>query len=364
MKYFSLFSGVGGFEIGLDRLDLECVGFSEIDKYASAVLAYRYPNIKNYGDITKISTKDIPDFDILIGGSPCQDLSVAGKQKGLDGERSGLFFYYVEILKAKKPRYFIWENVKGALSSNGGWDFAKVQIEFSEAGYDITWQVLNASDFGVPQNRERIFIVGHLRGERGGKVLHITRDTTKTLEELTRKQSQGNRIYSIEGLSTSICSNAGGLGAKTGLYAISVVRDKKSGQRHIVPTNKFSTLTATYSKGIQADGRPGVAVPVLTPERVNRRQNGRRFKTDNEPMFTLTAQDKHGIYNGYRVRKLLPVECERLMSWEDEWTKYGDFNGVIKEISDTQRYKMCGNGVVSNCVYAIAKDLLDNVSLT
>jgi len=191
MKYFSTFSGCGGFDLGIQyanntnsikeqrrgqadgseerqpsKLDnnstnrFTCVGFSEIDKYASAVLKYRFPNIPNYGDIKTIDWSTVPDFDLLIGGSPCQDLSVAGKRKGLSGERSGLFSEFIRALQEKEPKYFIWENVKGALSSNQGWDFAEVQAEMEQAGYSLWWQVLNAKDFGVPQNRERIFVVG------------------------------------------------------------------------------------------------------------------------------------------------------------------------------------------------------------
>jgi DNA (cytosine-5)-methyltransferase 1 len=194
MKHFDLFSGYGGFTIALNNIygisneveqrrcgqekdELETslplpssqsnerqsaatIGFSEIDKYASAVLKYHWPNTKNYGDISKINWSEVPDFDLLTGGSPCQDLSIAGKRKGLEGARSGLFYEYLRAVKEKKPKYFIWENVKGALSSRSGWDFAAVINEMAEAGYSLWWQVLNAKDFGVPQNRERIFVVG------------------------------------------------------------------------------------------------------------------------------------------------------------------------------------------------------------
>lgn len=196
MKHFDLFSGYGGFSLALkniydnNRLDLQkqetenlhrdnsnteeqplwgsdgvqTIGFSEIDKYASAVLKYHWPNIKNYGDITKINWSEVPDFDLLTGGSPCQDLSIAGKRRGLEGARSGLFYEYMRAVKEKRPKYFIWENVKGALSSNKGFDFAAVLNEMAEAGYSLWWQVLNAKDFGVPQNRERIFVIGFRDG--------------------------------------------------------------------------------------------------------------------------------------------------------------------------------------------------------
>ena len=191
MKHFDLFSGYGGFSLAIKRAyaDAKCatriqqglnngdtfmsdfdegllalesltIGFSEIDKYASQVLKYHWPKVKNYGDITKIDWAKVPDFDLLTGGSPCQDLSIAGKRAGLSGQRSGLFYEYIRALTEKKPKYFIWENVKGALSSNEGRDFAEVLNEMAEAGYSLWWQVLNAKDFGVPQNRERIFVIG------------------------------------------------------------------------------------------------------------------------------------------------------------------------------------------------------------
>ena len=137
----SLFSGVGGMDIGFPK-DWQCVGFSEIDKYASMVLKYHFPNIKNYGNITTIRTDELPDFDMLAGGSPCQDFSIAGKRRGPAGAKSSLAWEYIRILRDKKPRYFIWENVKGTLSSRNGWDFANLISAFSESGYNLWWQVL------------------------------------------------------------------------------------------------------------------------------------------------------------------------------------------------------------------------------
>src|SRR3990167_645128 len=157
MRYFSMFSGVEGFGQGING---EPIGFSEIDKYASMVLKYRFPNVKNYGDCTKIRWSEVADFDLLCGGSPCQDFSIAGKRRGLTGSRSSLAWEFIRCLRDKKPKYFIWENVKGVMSSRSGWDFANILSAFSESGYNLWWQVLNAKDFGVPQNRERIFVVG------------------------------------------------------------------------------------------------------------------------------------------------------------------------------------------------------------
>lgn len=353
MKYFSAFAGAGGFEQGMPK-DWECIGFSEIDKYANIILEKHYPNVRNYGDITKIDTRELPKFDLLVGGSPCQDLSLAGKRKGLKGERSGLFFEYCRILKECQPSYFIWENVKGTLSSNGGRDFAIILNSFSECGYELSWQVLNAKFFGVPQNRERIFIVGHLGGtsakqiffeqrqdkaddtvpsitatyHKGDSAKHYNQHNSggsliykggvlgtknkKWLEdgkEFSRNFPQGHRVYGSEGIATNLSNNAGGWGGKTGLYA------------------------------------------VLTPNRDTKRQNGRRFKESEEEMFMLTGQDIHGIATESSIRRLTPLECERLMGWEDNWTE---------GVSDTQRYKLCGNGVVSNVVKELVRVMFNS----
>lgn len=367
MKYFSVFTGAGGFEQGIPD-DWECMGFSEIDKYCNMVLKYHYPNVVNYGNISKINVEQLPDFKLLVGGSPCQDVSVAGKRKGINAERSGLFFQYIKILKGKKPNYFIFENVEGLLSSNGGWDFARVLLEFSDAGYDIQYQILNAKYFGVPQNRGRIFIIGHRREASGKEIFFkqeydtmdrkarienrqivpcleatgykgvsaerfygvegeldylgavMGKDNKKWLDDgkvNSRNFPQGQRVYSMDGISTTLASNAGRWGGKTGLYA------------------------------------------VLTPARKEKRQNGRRIKDSEEPMFTLTQQDIHGLYDGMAIRRLIPLECERLMGWKDDWTKYGiDEQGKQIELSDTQRYRLCGNGVVSNVIKEITSKML------
>ena len=281
MKYFEAFAGVGGFGIGIQnayeknelvenatsseskrdkqvsesgrgfREYATCVGFSEIDKYASQVLKYHHPNIKNYGNIKEIDWSAVPDFDLLVGGSPCQDLSIAGKRAGLAGARSGLFTEYIRCLKEKKPQHFIWENVKGALSSNNGWDLAAVFFEMAEAGYSLQWQVLNAKHFGVPQNRERIFVIG-TRGECGREVFFEQGTNGKDIQNLERGANQAGRRYDTKGISPTIPTAGGG--------------------RHIPM--------------IQA---------ILTPNRLEKRQHGRRTKKAGEPMFTITGKDIHGI---------------------------------------------------------------------
>jgi len=339
IKVFSMFSGIGGFELGIinaigERADF--VAYSEIDKYAIQIYEKHF-NHKNYGDATRIIPNKLPDFDLLVGGFPCQAFSIAGKRGGFNDTRGTLFFDIARILSYKRPKYLVLENVKGLLSHDRGKTFQTILGVLTDLGYLVEWQVLNSKNFGVPQNRERVFIIGHLGGECRPKVFPIegsnqkntknigedvsyTIDAnyakgTNTLEkgrrqliEITKNQSQGNRVYNPKGIATTVASQAGGQGAKTGLYA----------------------------------------VPVLTPDRPKKRQNGRRFKEDGDPSFTLTGQDKHGIYDGAKIRRLTPTECERLQGFPDGWTK---------GVSDTQRYKTLGNAVTVNVVKEIINRL-------
>lgn len=201
MKHFDTFTGYGGFTISAQKLGWETIGFSEIDKYADAVLKYNFSEVNNYGSVCDIDFRQFRgEVDIITGGTPCQDLSVAGKGKGLEGERSGLFFEFIRALTESEPTYFVWENVKGALSSSKGWDFARVQIEMEQAGYDVWWQVINAKDFGVPQNRERVFAIGF----RKGSGLIDRTGVTFTYEELQRQANQEKMYWLSEGISSDI----------------------------------------------------------------------------------------------------------------------------------------------------------------
>ena len=292
MTYFSMFSGVEGFGLGLGD-EWQPIGFSETDKYASQVLKYHYPNIQNYGDCTKINYEQIPNFDLLTGGSPCQDFSIAGKRRGLEGSRSSLAWEYIRALCSKHPRYFIWENVKGVLSSRGGFDFANILTAFSESGYALWWQVLNAKDFGVPQNRERIFVVGFREGSP---------------KEVFFNKPEMDRFSDERG-------------------------ETEAGLREVALTLKARDFGNWNGNYIQQLNRPK-----------HSQKSGRNTEL--------------GIA-GASIRKLTPIECERLMSWPDNRTRWGiNEKGEKIEISDSQRYKMCGNGVVSNVVREIAKVLL------
>ncbi len=301
-------------------------------KYATQIYEKHFPQHHNFGDITTIIASELPDFDLFVGGFPCQAFSIAGKRGGFDDTRGTLFFDCARILKEKQPRNFILENVKGLLSHDNGRTFKIIINTLVELGYCVEWQVLNAKNFGVPQNRERVFIVGHLGGIPERKVFPIERAITKDISQLNQPKHSNDRIYGTDGISPTLNTMQGG-----------------NRQPFIA-----STLDANYHKGNSGSSkrhtpRTQIAVPVLTPDRLEKRQNGRRMKTDGEVAFTQTAQDRHGIFNGSRIRRLTPLECERLMGYPDGWTE---------GLSDTQRYKCLGNGLVSNVVVEIVKRLI------
>jgi DNA (cytosine-5)-methyltransferase 1 len=364
MKYFDAFSGYGGFSLGIQKAyagnqqssEIEqdrkrgngdsnevandvlssgrtaplCVGYSEVDKYAIQVYSKHFPTHTNYGDITKITAESLPDFDLLVGGFPCQAFSIAGKRMGFSDTRGTLFFDIARILKQKQPRLFVLENVKGLLSHEGGNTFRTIISTLDELGYDLQWQVLNSKDFGVPQNRERVFIIGHLRGTRRPEVFPIGSSNQFN----TQSDGQGN----------AYCLQAGG-DKHRGTYIRQLNNPTHSNNR-LYGEDGISPALNTAQGG---NRQPKICKAVLTPDRPEKRQNGRRIKEDGEPSFTLTGQDKHGVFDGVRIRRLTPTECERLMGLPDGWTE---------GVSDTQRYKLCGNGVVVNVVEEIINRLL------
>lgn len=311
LKVFSTFTGIGGFEIGIHNAwhDLwmrgeiksygqpEVVGYSEIDKYAIKVYEHHFKGVRNYGDITKIEAESLPDFECLVGGFPCQAFSIAGKRGGFADTRGTLFFDLARILRAKQPRLFVFENVKGLVNHDNGKTFRTIITTLDELGYNCQWQVLNSKNFGVPQNRERIIIIGHLRGTPRPQVLPITGSHSQDLKQI-KGGSQGNRVYDPTGISSTLASQAGGQGGKTGLYLI--------------------------SKTVRAGGR-------------------------GSPHGSKQNWDSYEV-NG-RIRRLTPLECERLQAFPDNWT-------AVEDTSDTQRYKMCGNAVTTTVIQAIFERIL------
>lgn len=328
MKFIDFFAGVGGFRRGMELAGHECVGFCEFDKFATAsyismhlltddqrkaledipikkrqkeILKEEYRNGEWYAnDIRRVYAGDIPKADCWCFGFPCQDISVAGKQAGFQGNRSSLFFrvmYLVGQLKEEdKPTYLFIENVKNLLSVNGGWDFARLLIEMERHGYDAEWQVLNSKDFGVPQNRERCFIIGHLRGRSASKVFPIEGTDGKNSVQIIGHRDgyrRNTQVFAPDGITETLDTGQGG--GRGHHVALPCFIDLS--YQETESTNKARCLQARYNKGIANHKAEvsGVAIPVLTPDCAEKRQNGRRFKEDGEPMFTLTGQDRHGI---------------------------------------------------------------------
>lgn len=270
MKFLDLFAGIGGFRLGMEAAGHECVGFCEIDKFARK----SYKAIHNtegeieLHDITAVSNESvrrIGGVDIICGGFPCQAFSIAGNRRGFEDTRGTLFFEIARFASILRPRLLFLENVKGLLNHDRGDTFETILSALDELGYDAEWQVLNSKNFGVPQNRERVFIIGHLRGTSARGVFPFGRESSKFDGEQPEIGIVGNT------------KNPNGTAQGTS----SVVYDSKG---------LIGTLCARDYKEPKQ-----IAIPVLTPERPEKRQNGRRFKEDGEPMFTLTSQDRHGI---------------------------------------------------------------------
>ena len=342
MKFLDLFAGIGGFRLGMESAGHECIGFCEIDKFARE----SYKAIHNtegeieLHDITQVTEEEIRSIgtvDVICGGFPCQAFSIAGNRRGFEDTRGTLFFEVARFASILKPKYLFLENVKGLLNHDNGNTFEVIISTLDELGYNVEWQVLNSKNFGVPQNRERVFIIGHLRETSG-----------RTIFPIERNVPEANRKWNVE-----------------------------------------------------------FVVPVLTPNRLEKRQNGRRFKTNGEPMFTLTAQDQHGILlqdkklkireattkgyaeakvgdsvnianinsktkrgrvgnqiantllaseqqgvvgSDYRIRRLTPRECWRLQGFPDS-----AFDKAQAVTSNSQLYKQAGNSVTVNVIAEIAK---------
>ena len=263
MKYFSAFSGIGGFELGIGERG-QCIGYSEIDKYALDVYKRHFPTHRSFGDITSIDTEKIPDFDLFVGGFPCQAFSIAGKRKGFTDTRGTLFFDIARIIKDKRPGAFLLENVKGLLNHDKGKTFTIIIDTLRSLGYRVEWMVLNSQFFGVPQRRERTFIIGHLGEESTQKILSF-KDRTKTNNETSK---------SFDGVNTLTAIGYSKIGGQD---------DYISGKQTL--RKVVNSIDANYFKSIDNHGQ-------------------RTFVKESD----------------VSARKLTPLECERLQGFPDNWT--------------------------------------------
>lgn len=317
--FFDLFGGIGGFRYGLEQSkhNYKCAGYCDISKQATACYNYNFDGNYEPIDARTIDTKNLPDFDMLCGGFPCQSFSLAGKRLGFEDTRGTVFYEIARIAKHKRPEHLFLENVKGLLYHDKGNTFSTILSTLGELGYNLQFVVYNTrKEGGLPHNRERLFIIGTLGNGRSRKILPFGEDDTR-----------------------DFCA-----------------RNKTQDERKWIPET-ISCIDHNYWKG--GSTRSMIVQPVLTPNRIKKRQNGRRIKNDGEPMFTLTSQDIHGVCLDKKVvRRLTPVECERLQGFPDDWTKFGRLGDNIIEFSDTWRYKMIGNAVTTTVISYIGDRLL------
>lgn len=427
MNVLSLFSGVGGFDLGLENAGMKTIYQCEWDKHATRILERHWPQVPRWGDITTLTGKEILSHgtppDVVAWGSPCQDLSVAGKRAGLEGERSGLFHEGIRIINEIRketnneyPKISIWENVAGALSSNRGADFGVILDEMAKAGaMVIEWGLLDAQHFGIPQRRRRVFVIAifnpatatncpspllplseSLRGDTAkGKPKRKSAAST-----LTESFGAGGGIVNAIGASlyhhgTVVNQDVGSGHLVVGALA---ARDYKGVGSHVEePMLSFDTQFGSNANVFEdqsptlkaSQAAPSVAYPIDTrnalrdPEKYDaQNRQGLGIGEDGDPMGTLTSTHVNAVaYDEYNdsinethhalragtkqstgvleptmaVRRLTPLECERLMGWPDDHTR---FNADGTEQADTHRYKQCGNGVASPVAEWIGKQLM------
>jgi len=373
IRYLDMFSGIGGFRLAFDNAGFKSIGFCEIDPYSRS-LYKAYFNIDGeleIHDATKIKPEDLPDFDILVGGFPCQAFSIAGKRRGFNDTRGTLFFDIARILSYKKPQYFLLENVKGLLSHNSGRTFATIIKILTDIGYRVEWQLLNSKFFGVPQNRERVFIVGCFGGKCAGKIFPLTGVSSENSGKigkperhpLSKGESQGNRVYSTDGTSSCLTSQGGGQGGKTGLYFINKPRFNQYKASDIVETLKVAGDTPLISTNIMRvrngtkkgfeEAQVGDGINLSYPQSKTRR--GRVGKKVSQTLDTHCQMGTiSGTIDGYRIRRLTPLECFRLQGFPDDMVQ----KARDLKLSDNRLYKMAGNAVTVHVVETIARKIM------
>lgn len=367
-----MFAGIGGFRAGLTRAGgFQCVGHCEIDKYADA--SYRaIHNIgkeeRYYPDAREIDPGDLPDFDLLCGGFPCQAFSLAGRRKGFEDARGTLFFEIARLAQAKRPSYLLLENVPGLLSHDGGRTFSAILAALNDLGYFVEWTVLNSKHFGVPQSRRRVFIICYLDPRCAGKILPVFGTDGKALVQIINGP-QGSRVYDTEGVACTQTAGAGGMGGKTGLYLVQPAHasfvDLCAGEPR--QTKDARCITARYGQTTLSNHRAersGVllikeatkkgykeALPGDTVDLGYAGSNTRRGRVGHDIAHTLETSCIQGIVQlGGRIRRLMPRECLRLQGFED-----AQIDKILAINSDAQAYKQAGNSVTVNVIEAIGR---------
>ncbi len=344
MNFLDLFSGIGGFRRGLENAGMTCIGHCEIDKYANQ----SYNAIHNvtedevyFDDITRITDDEWArlgnerSIDLIAAGFPCQAFSIAGKRRGFEDTRGTLFFDLARAIKQIQPSYLLLENVKGLLSHDQGRTFGRILETLDEMGYDLEWQVLNSKNFGVPQNRERVFIIGHLRGRSGQKILPIRQDD-RNFNEKAKRNSQRIQTQLCGTVTTAFGSR------QTDTYLKELISEPQGNK--FCDSNRLSvTLQAISDRHRVIIQRP--------------RGNNKGGTHSIAPTLTSNSyQENNFLSENYRIRRLTPKECWRLQGFRDEDIEKAKQVGM----SDTQLYKQAGNSVTVNVIEYLGKLIMES----
>lgn len=414
-----LFSGIGGFHLGFEKAGFKVKSyFSEIDKHAIAVYKHQFKDAEYVGSVTDVRGEQLPKIDLITFGSPCQDFSLAGKRKGMGGERSSLVLEAIRLIDECRPSVFIWENVKGTFSSNNGADFAAILQAFTNiGGYRCEWQLLNTS-WVLPQNRERVYLVGYSTkpgrnwrgvfpiggsdGKNNGKRIevvgdrgtggqqgaiygdhglapcinaHSSNDPVK-IKETLKVKSATKQCYEtatdIRGNEQIATIRSGGRGSITAKHSWDIVKVKSATKQGYEEAQEGDSINLSNPNSETRRGRVGKGKAQTLDTRANQGvvqpvQIGQSTKTfahksgtlvgkEGQDAFTIRSSNPNGVKDqSYRIRRLTPIECERLQGFPDNHTEYGIYDGEVKKMSNTQRYKQCGNAVTVDIVALVAE---------
>ena len=395
-----LFSGIGGFHLGFEKAGYKVKSyFSEIDKHAVAVYKHKFKDAEYVGSVIDIDGNKLPRINLITLGSPCQDFSLAGKRKGMEGDKSSLVLEAIRLIDECRPSVFIWENVKGTFSSNDGADFAAILQAFANiGGYRLEWELLNTSRV-LPQNRERIYLVGYSTkpgrnwrgvfpiGERIGSNNKTKRKgDTSSCPTATYGQGVSGGRQHIEVKSAT----AQGYEVATEGDSINYSNPNSETRRGRVGKGKAQTLDTAANQAVVQPVQIGQSSKTFA------HKSGTLIGKDGQDAFTIRSSNPNGVKvvqvnpsiesggkqpyqqnrvysdegivpalctdprpykiqnTNYRIRRLTPIECERLQGFPDNHTEYGNYEGEVKKMSNTQRYKQCGNAVTVDIVSLVA----------
>lgn len=347
MVLLDLFSGIGGFALGLQEagFHFDTHYFSEIDKHAIANYRHNFKSSTYVGTVESILGDTLQRPDIITFGSPCQDFSLAGRRDGMAGQRSSLVLEAIRLIAECRPRVFIWENVKGVFSSNHGADFwAIIQCFADIGGYELEWQLVNTR-WILPQNRERIYLIGHLAGFNRSQVFPIREDDIISFASKSNHARSGNVANCITG-----GGHSGGLHSDATYI------------KQVNPNKTWGTQPRQQDRIYDEDGIMPALGSARLDSKVNILSRSRGFnkggeKNDCPTIGSCSFEQNNLLKENEHLRRLTEIECERLQGFPDDWTKYGNYDGIVKEIPKTHRYKMIGNAVTAKMVTLITKKI-------